>query len=758
MEMSLINAGLAAGAALAALPVILHLFMRQTPKHVIFPALKLVRERQRQSKKRLRIKNWLLLLARMAILALMALALARPRLYSEVPLGDESVPTALGLVFDTSLSMEYKDKDKTRLQEAQASAKEIVKKLADTSLVFVVDSAEQGLPIGLSPAAALKRIDSLTIRPVNRPLNAAMGQVYPAVAECDRPMHVVHVLTDLMLSAWDTGKPAEGLDSVAKTKSGKGARITTFILRLAPEELNDVGVVSAEPSASVATQGEPVEIRARIRGVGKATKPVKRVVEFEIDGKKKGERMIELPGTGGEQEVVFTTGPRLQEGEIHRGRIKLSGTPDPFEADDQRYFTFKVRPPLKVLVVSTREYDAACVAAALDPESPGTPRSFLVERAIATTAENKRTGVPTFQSKRSDLAAYAAVFLLNVRELDEADWGALNHYVHEGGGLVVAPGGLSKPADYANSTAAQLLPAALGENAKTPRPSTTFGKVANLTHPLFQRYGKDFDTMLSQVPVYHYWPIKDQAEPTRVLLNYADGAPALIEREFKAPKTGRVLLWTTPLSRVPDIRNAGRPETASWNELPMPTYGWAFVVLMNDTVPYLANAASEKLDYEAGDNVLLKLDPTARFTNFTMTGPDQKTRPSVVPSPSSEFLAIDKPQEIGLWTVKAIAADKGERTLGFSVNPPERESEFKVAEKSHLDAVFGKDGYKLAEDQQSFKQQDATTRLGYEIFPWLMFLILLVVTLENFLANTFYKEAGRPNGAGGSQPRSNVSS
>ncbi len=60
MEISLIHAGLAAGAALAALPVILHLFMRQTPKHVIFPALRLIRERQKQSKKRLRIKNWLL--------------------------------------------------------------------------------------------------------------------------------------------------------------------------------------------------------------------------------------------------------------------------------------------------------------------------------------------------------------------------------------------------------------------------------------------------------------------------------------------------------------------------------------------------------------------------------------------------------------------------------------------------------------------------------------------------------------------------
>src|SRR6476620_831315 len=104
MDISLLHAGLAAGAALAAVPVILHLFMRQTPKHVIFPALRLVRERQKRSRKRLKIKNWLLLLARMALIALMALALARPKLYSSVPLGDREVPTAMALVFDTSLS------------------------------------------------------------------------------------------------------------------------------------------------------------------------------------------------------------------------------------------------------------------------------------------------------------------------------------------------------------------------------------------------------------------------------------------------------------------------------------------------------------------------------------------------------------------------------------------------------------------------------------------------------------------------------
>src|SRR5215469_9594468 len=202
MDISLINAGLAAGTALAALPVILHLFMKQTPKRVVFPALRLIRERQKRSRKKLRVKNWLLLLARMALVALMALALARPSLFSQATLGDREVPTALGLVFDTSLSMGYKEKDKTRLDEAKERAYEILKKMPDTSQVFVVDSAEPGLPVALSPAAARKRIEGLVLRPANRKLNAAMGQVYAAVADSDRPRHEVYVLTDLAQSAW----------------------------------------------------------------------------------------------------------------------------------------------------------------------------------------------------------------------------------------------------------------------------------------------------------------------------------------------------------------------------------------------------------------------------------------------------------------------------------------------------------------------------------------------------------------------------
>jgi Aerotolerance regulator N-terminal len=736
MEMSLLHAGLAAGAALAALPVILHLFMRQTPKHIIFPALRLVRERQRRSKKRMRIKNWLLLLARMAVLALMALALARPTLYSQVPLGDQSVPTAMGLVFDTSLSMKYKDKDKTRLEEAKERAREIVRKLPDSSQVFVVDSSEPG-STGLSPPAALKRIDELTTHTVSRPLNVAMGEVYEKVAGCDKPERRVYVLTDLARSAWDAGRPAEGLDKVEKINAGKKGRMVTFLAGLTPQEIHNVSVESAEPSQSIVTQGEPVDIRSRIRSQAKGQPAAPtRTVEFFIDGVKKNEKIIHLPAGDGQVEVTFPIPANLKEGDLHRGEVALRGAPDPYDDDDRRYFTFRIRPAMKVLLISDRHDDANFVASALDPDpSPSSPRTFVVDRN--TTSE--------FQARdKNALNSYACIFLLNVAEVDPDAWGALSRYVHEGGGLVVGAGNRCIPENYNEGIPSQILPAQIERTE--PRPETTFGKVADITHPLFQKYGRDLDTELAQVPVYRYWSIKAAGQlpqGTRTLLSYADGAPALLERTLKGAKTGRVLLWTTPLAR-----SASQRATDAWNEFPV--MNWSFFVMMYMTVPYMAGASGEALNFEAGEPVLLHLEPTVRYKSFSLTGPGSEDKPSSIPAPASrDTLEVPVPQQQpGQWTVKAMAEGDRPSVLGFSVNPPRSESQFTPLEKPDLDTIFGKDGYHLAEDAQALKNAEDIVKTGNELFPFLMILILIIVTLESFLANTFYKEAPRAGATG----------
>lgn len=721
MDISLVNAGLAAGAGLAALPVILHLFMKQKPKHVIFPALRLIRERQKRSKKRLRIKNWLLLLARMALLALMALALARPTIVSQASVGDQDVPTAIGLVFDTSLSMGYKERDKTRLDEAKERALEIVTKTSSSSQIYVVDSAEPAAPPPLSPGAARKRIEALTLRTINRPLNIAVGQAYSGVAESERPRHEVYVFTDLARSAWDVEHPVEGLDKAKKFKTG----IKTYVLRLNPPDVHDVSVVDAHPSADVVTEGEPLEIIARLRSLGPATK---RQVELWLDGvvrDKKGD--VEFAANG-EQEVRFTL-PNVDGSiSLHQGFVRVTGVPDPLEFDDIRYFTFRVKPATKVLVVSDLDYDNEFITGAIDPDPatlpPGSPRPYRVERV--------RT--PQFLEKADQLnKRYRCVFLNNVATLRDAEWAKLSGFVLDGGGLVIGLGNRCQPESYRSGAAPQLLPAELDQPKKEP---TTFGQIRDLTHPLFNRFPKELDAALSLVPVRRYWSVKGN-ESARVLLEYADKAPALLERVFKGSRTGRVLLWTTPLARRPDDTSSD-----AWNEFPEPIIGWSFFHLMNQTVAYLSGSTEEGLTFESGRDVLLPIDPTHRYKNYNVVGPDKKTSDRLTPTGTDSSLVIVAPQQIGQWTVSASGDEGAGETLGFSVNPPASESRFVPLEPADLNKLFGgKDGYALAVDQKSLGDMQILDRVGRELFPWLIIVIMMVVTAENLLANRFYRES-----------------
>src|SRR5262249_37605827 len=164
----------ALGGALAATPVILHLILRQKPRHELFPALQLIRLRHRVNLRKLRIRHWLLLALRVLLIALMGLALARPSIHGASFISDQQAPVAAALVFDTSLSMEYRERDRTRLQDAQAIALELLQEFPDGSELLVLDSADPTARFFPESALARQRIESLRLRPRARWLNQAI--------------------------------------------------------------------------------------------------------------------------------------------------------------------------------------------------------------------------------------------------------------------------------------------------------------------------------------------------------------------------------------------------------------------------------------------------------------------------------------------------------------------------------------------------------------------------------------------------------
>jgi hypothetical protein len=150
---------------------------------------------------------------------------------------------------------------------------------------------------------------------------------------------------------------------------------------------------------------------------------------------------------------------------------------------------------------------------------------------------------------------------------------------------------------------------------------------------------------------------------------------------------------------------------------------------------------------EAGESVTLPLSPNTQYTDFHALPPGEADAirlnsptgggPLVVPAMTMVGPGRDP---TGHWTITASRSGGKADTLGFSVNPPTDETQLEALSTDDLDAAFGKGKYELAGDSRELKEKVTIRHVGREIFPYLMLIILVLVTLENALANTFYKE------------------
>src|SRR5687767_9524478 len=147
---------LLAGLAALAIPVLIHLIQRERKRVVEFPSLMFLRKIPYQSVRRRRIRDWMLLMMRLAALALIVMAFARPffKRDSLAAATQQGAREAVILV-DTSYSMGYGD----RWQRARTAAANAIAALGSgdrASLVFFSSGAE----VAVRSAADRSRLEA----------------------------------------------------------------------------------------------------------------------------------------------------------------------------------------------------------------------------------------------------------------------------------------------------------------------------------------------------------------------------------------------------------------------------------------------------------------------------------------------------------------------------------------------------------------------------------------------------------------------
>src|SRR5688572_1490818 len=190
-----------AGLTALAIPVLIHLIQKERKNVVVFPSLMFLKRVPYQSVRRRRIHNWALLMLRLAALALIVAAFARPFLRGAALAASTEGSRDVVILLDRSYSMGHGD----QWQRAQRAAADAVNTLVPgdrASLVFFSTSAE----VAVRPTDERPRL----LAEINAAKPGAGATRYgPAfkvagslIAESNLPRREVILISDFQRSGW----------------------------------------------------------------------------------------------------------------------------------------------------------------------------------------------------------------------------------------------------------------------------------------------------------------------------------------------------------------------------------------------------------------------------------------------------------------------------------------------------------------------------------------------------------------------------
>ncbi|HEX5005240.1 MAG TPA: BatA and WFA domain-containing protein [Gemmatimonadales bacterium] len=313
------------------LPLILHLVARRQPPTLPFPAVRYLQQVTRDHQRRLKLRNWLLLLVRTLLILTLVLAAAGPTVARDGLAGH--APAALVLVVDNSPSSGAVGGGTPMLDRLKAAAREVLAKATGEDAIWLVTATGVARR---APAALLRAaVDSLEPSDVRLDLGTAVSQAGDLLANDDRPGEVI-VLSDLQASA--------------VTAAAVAVPVLVALPEAAPPP--NLGIARLEPGPQPWPTGEN-RVRALLGGdTGRATPMTMHL------GPRAGRPMLAEAGRVVEAPLT-APGP---------GWWPLVATldPDEFRADDQWQTLVRVQPVAAAQWNPGDRYLAAAAATLLD--------------------------------------------------------------------------------------------------------------------------------------------------------------------------------------------------------------------------------------------------------------------------------------------------------------------------------------------------------------------------------------------------------
>jgi len=480
-------------------PILIHLLKSKKFEVRQLGTIRFLLAAEKETASRRKLKNFLLLLCRLLIVALAVFIFARP-------LSQDGQEQDIIILLDASGSMEGETASLKRFELACSKAAEILKEASSSSKVkiFLFSDDVREIP-SLDQAKLLPggRADYLKI------FNFAASRFNQSESLRKR----LYLISDLQKA----GLPEEPLTNFPSD-------VKISIVNLGSQDDSNVALTGIRNLSPFV--GNPGGIEVRFKTFGNIDRDKQLVFQLEV----KNSKTIQASARAGDGVLRFKWQPQ-RHGEFE-GKISLLEKGS-FPLDDQRSFLFNVRKPDAVLIVNgeaTRKRLSA-------------PGYFLSKALETSEAEGSQSGY----SVKSDLRArrlndYSVVAICNAGTLLSSEINELKDFVDNGGSIVYFLGSNTSVKSTSQLEKGGVFPAELTiQRPAIPSPIGSWEE----EDAIFRAFAKSDKQGLKRLvfrSAFNMTPDKN----IKVVCRLENGTPAILSGTVGK---GKVVIVTNPCDR-----------------------------------------------------------------------------------------------------------------------------------------------------------------------------------------------------------------
>jgi predicted DNA-binding protein YlxM (UPF0122 family) len=714
--MQFLNPLILIGLAGAAIPVILHLLNLRKLRTVEFSTLTFLKELQTTKIRRLKLRQFLLLLLRTLIIIAIVLAFARPALHGSLgdAVGTRARTTSV-ILLDNTLSMNVRNEQGQLLQQAKETAINLVDVMKEGDEMFLIRTSDIPFPVTETPLhdeVTLKTlIRETTVSLRHSSLNDALGLAASLLEKSQNYNKEIYVLSDFQMSEWTQRNSAK--------EKLVAENVKIFAAKLSSPQGN-IAIDSVAVQTSILEQGKPVAIAVTIHNYSDNAIRDNAVSIF-LNNARVAQKNISLEKWGIQTEI-FSVTPK-DNGWLN-GKIEIET--DALDEDNTKYFSMYIPENISVAFVADAENDIQFPLLALAVSSDSTRALFNIETHIHTSLA------------RINLNACDVLVLSNIASISNAETEQLQLFLQRGGGIVFFPGNNTVPAQWNTSFFAPLHITPVTTILRAPQKNVPIASIEKIDyqHPLFAGV---YDMHIPQKQIILESPsvfsllqrMPDKSEVS--ILATQSNTPVLSELRFGE---GVMLLYAIA-------------PTQSWSELPRKGM---FVPLMYRSILYAALRTEKSNAYTIAES------PTLQLSRRKISLDKQlKIIPTEKTTDEEEFIELTKDTTgNALRRVATIpprllqgnffVTSDGKTLTAFSVNIDARESDLRSIPSEEMEKFYNANGIDLKNIQSlSSTEKIAATvlesRYGVELWKFFIMCALVFALLEMIVGRTGRKES-----------------